>query len=243
MRSSWKFFLVFELLLLVWAMYQLTSNIPILVFLVIAILNLVYVFFKKRRTSFNQFQMIAALIVGVLCLLSSPAIWVMIIVGILYFGLVGVEFSGINILNSMTSKKKQIKMIKTTSKINKSGKRFKRSWIGSQRLGNDTYEWDDINMIVGIGDTIIDLGNTLLPKEDNVVIIRKGFGRTRILVPTGIGILLEHSSLRGSVQFDDELYQLSNESIKLYSQDYDEAARRLKIITSTLFGDIEVIRV
>lgn len=45
-------------------------------------------------------------------------------------------------------------------------------------------------MAILAGDTIVDLGNTLLPKEDSIVIVRKGFGRTRILVPYGIGILL-----------------------------------------------------
>ena len=134
-------------------------------------------------------------------------------------------------------------MIKTTASEPKSGKKFKRPWIGNQRFGNDTYEWNDINLSVISGDTIIDLGNTLLPKEDNVVIVRKGFGRTRILVPTGIGVMLEHSTMIGVVKFEMEHFQLKNESVKLYSNDYDSAARRLKIVTNTLFGDIEVIRV
>ncbi|HAP6950980.1 TPA: cell wall-active antibiotics response protein, partial [Enterococcus faecium] len=33
------------------------------------------------------------------------------------------------------------------------------------------------------------------------------------------------------------------EQIKIYSSDYDENPRRLKIITNTLIGDVEVIRI
>lgn len=233
MRSSWRVFIVIEALLLLWALYQLIGNIPAIIFLSFAAINLFYALKKTRKTSFNQFQIIASIIISVLCLLSSPAIWLMLVLAIIYFGLVMVEVSEVSLFNYAPWKRKQIKMIKTTSRNARSGKRFKRSWLGSQRLGNDTYEWDDINFSVVIGDTIIDLGNTLLPKEDNVVIIRKGFGRTRILVPTGIGVMLEHSSMRGAVHFDSEVYHLNNESLKLYSEDYDEATRRLKVITNT----------
>lgn len=105
-------------------------------------------------------------------------------------------------------------MVKTVASEPKSGRRFSRPWIGNQRFGNDTYEWNDINISVLSGDTIIDLGNTLLPKEDNVVIVRKGFGKTRIIVPTGIGIMLEHSAMIGEVSFEGEHYQLKMNLLK-----------------------------
>ncbi len=91
-------------------------------------------------------------------------------------------------------RKKQMIMVETAAKEPKNGKRFKRRWFANERIGNNIYEWDDINIDLISGDTIIDLGNTLLPKEDNIIIIRKGFGRTRILVPLGVAILLEHST-------------------------------------------------
>ena len=134
-------------------------------------------------------------------------------------------------------------MVETAAKEPKNGKRFKRRWFANERIGNNIYEWDDINIDLISGDTIIDLGNTLLPKEDNIIIIRKGFGRTRILVPLGVAILLEHSTFYGTVRFEEEKYQLKNESLKIYSNDYDTNLRRLKIMTNTLVGDVEVIRV
>lgn len=243
MQSSWRFFIVTELLLLLWAVYQLFDNIPILIFLIFAIINFVYSAKKVYKTSFNQFQKFASLVAMLICLLNIPAVWMMLVLAILFVGLKGVEVSGIDLFSSAPWRKKQIKMIKTVASETKSGRRFKRPWIGNQRFGNDTYEWDDINLSILYGDTIIDLGNTLLPKEDNVVIVRKGFGKTRILVPTGIGVVLEHSAMIGQAVFEGEHFQLKNESLKLYSNEYDKAVRRIKIVTNTLFGDVEVIRV
>ena len=62
-------------------------------------------------------------------------------------------------------------------------------------------------------------------------------------MPLGIAISLEHATLVGNVLFEEEQFSLKNESIKIYSNDYDENPRRLKIITNTLLGDVEVIRV
>ena len=50
-------------------------------------------------------------------------------------------------------------------------------------------------------------------------------------------------TLVGNVLFEEEQFSLKNEQIKIYSSDYDENPRRLKIITNTLIGDVEVIRI
>ncbi|AQP53065.1 hypothetical protein CBF34_02885 [Vagococcus penaei] len=243
MQSSWKFFIVIELLLLLWGAYHLLSNVPIFLFFLFALLNIYYVSKKSQRTSFNQFQFFASVIIVILCLLSSPAIWLMLIIAIVFIGSKGIEVSGVNVFSHAPWNKKHMMMVKTTASEPKSGRRFKRKWLGTQRFGDAMYEWNDINIAVVSGDTIIDFGNTLLPKDDNIVIVRKGFGRTRLLVPTGIGIVVEHSTMIGNLSFDGEEYSLTNESIKLYSSDYDNATRRLKVITNSLFGDVEVIRI
>ncbi len=112
-----------------------------------------------------------------------------------------------------------------------------------RQLAITFFEWDDINFAVAAGDTIIDLGSTILPKNDNHIVIRKGFGKTRILVPVGTGVYLDHSAMLGSVTIDNQHYNLKNESIQLYSTNYDEESRHLKIITNVMIGDLEVILV
>lgn len=244
MRSSWKFFIVGELLLLILAGYQLLENIPAVIILVLAAVSFMYAIKREDKTSFHQFQLVASLVIFFLVLLmSSPVIWVMLVFAVIFIGLKGVEVSGVGLFENAPWRKKQMMMVDAVENEPKNGRRFKRAWIGNQRIGSNVYEWDDINFTILSGDTIIDLGNTILPKTDNVIMIRKGFGRTRVLVPVGIGIVLEHSSLMGNVVFEDEYFRIKNESLKVYSNDYDENSRRLKIVTSTLVGDLEVIRI
>lgn len=244
MNSSWKFFFIIEALLLILAGYQLINNPAAIVFLTLAVINLLYALKKSIKTSFNQFQLIVSLVViGLILLISSPMIWIMMIFAVVFIGLKGVEVSGVELFQNAPWRKKHMLMVETAESEPKNGRRFKRPWIGNQRIGSNVYEWDDINFTIISGDTIIDLGNTLLPKTDNVIMIRKGFGRTRVLVPVGIGIVLEHSTLLGNVIFEDEFFRIKNESLKVYSQDYDDNNRRLKIVTSTLMGDVEVIRI
>ena len=66
-------------------------------------------------------------------------------------------------------------------KLEEPSERFdtqRQEWIGVQKIGKDTFEWDDINISQFMGDTIIDLGNTVLPNEQNTIMIRKGMGRS-----------------------------------------------------------------
>lgn len=109
---------------------------------------------------------------------------------------------------------KQIMMVQTEQLKTHNNERKRQQLFGNQRIGNDVYEWDDINIAIISGDTIIDLGNTLLPKDDNIVIVRKGIGRTRILVPLGVAIRLEHATLVGNVLFEEEQFSLKTNRSK-----------------------------
>ena len=244
MESSWKFFIVGELLLLILAGYQILQNPGAIILMVITATCFFYAVKRERKTSFNQFLLIASVLMFFLILLmTSPVVWIMLVFAVIFIGLKGVEVSGVTLFEHVPWQKKQMVMVETAETEPKNGRRFKRAWLGNQRIGSHVYEWDDINLTILSGDTIVDLGNTILPKTDNVILIRKGFGRTRVLVPVGVGIVLEHSSLLGNVVFGDEFFRLKNESIKVFSDDYDANNRRIKIITSTLVGDVEVIRI
>lgn len=244
MNKSWRFFIVVELLLFIFALWQMVSNIPLLILLTFGILNLVYVLRKeKTRTNFNNFQLVLGGFIVFICLVSTPSLWLMAIFAVLFIGLKGVEVSGISLTKHAFWRKKSMIMVSTKEDTPHSSEVHKNLWFGNQRIGNEVYEWQDINMNLISGDTIIDLGNTLLPKNDSIIIVRKGIGRTRVLVPMGVAIVLEHATLLGSVSFDEEHVSLRNETIKLYSSDYDDNPRRLKIITNSLVGDLEVIRV
>ncbi|GAF39685.1 hypothetical protein FC83_GL000841 [Agrilactobacillus composti DSM 18527 = JCM 14202] len=116
-------------------------------------------------------------------------------------------------------------------------------WFGDLNIGSQIYTWDDINLTIIAGDTIVDLGNTLLPPDrENVIVLRKSFGRTRILVPVGTKVRINHCALFGKLKLDDQTYDLRNESITM-TLNNEEDNRELRIITSVWIGDLEVIYV
>ena len=243
MRKPGRFFFVIESLLLLLVIWQTIHN-PLLFILIASGFFFIYLALRrKKKAKTSNFKLFLGIILILFGLLSNPAVWLMLVFTILFIGLKGIEISGIDFSNYTFWNKKQMIMVQTQEAQNHDGKKKKQQWLGNERIGDHVYEWDDININVLSGDTIIDLGNTILPKKDNVVLVRKGIGRTRLLVPTGIGVQLEHTALMGTVYFEDYETKLRNETLKLYSKEYSESARHLKIITNTLVGDIEVFRV
>ncbi|CQR25768.1 membrane protein [Streptococcus varani] len=120
----------------------------------------------------------------------------------------------------------------------------KSQWFGNQIHGKDQYGFEDINIIRLFGNDIIDLDEGVLVGRDNIVVIRKTFGRTKIVVPIDVEVSLSASSLYGRVQFLNlSFWDLRNESFSLSSPGYKESHKRVKIVVNCLFGDVEVIRV
>lgn len=244
MRNNWKWFLLIESLLLIVALYQLIHNLFILGLFAIGC----WLIFLSRDQQKRKRRM--PLVIGIFltafALMSLAGFWYMLIGAVVFLYLnYGRVFSKMDSFNFQQApwNEKEIVVVETTDSLPKNAKRFKRNWLGNERIGNTIYEWDDINFSIFMGDTIIDLGNTILPKNESYIVIRKGFGKTRILVPNGIGIMIEHSAVKGKITFEEQQYILENESVKLYSKHYEDQARTLKIITNVLVGDLEVIAI
>ena len=244
MKNNWKWFLLIESLLLIVSLYQLIHNLFILGLFAVGC----WLIFLSRNQQKRKRRM--PLVVGIFltafALMSLAGFWYMLIVAVIFLYLnYGKVFSKMDSFNFQQApwNEKEIVVVETTDSLPKNAKRFKRNWLGNERIGNSIYEWDDINFSIFMGDTIIDLGNTILPKNESYIVIRKGFGKTRILVPNGIGIMIEHSAIKGKIAFEEQQYVLENESIKMYSKYYEDQARTLKIVTNVLVGDLEVIAI
>ena len=246
MKRAVRFFFVVESLLLLLVVWQLIDN-PLLLAAVLCGGFLVYRSTrpgKKRRLNRRRnIQFFLGIFLILLGLLYNSAVWILMVFTVLFIGLKGVEIAGVNLSNWSLKKNKQMIMVETTEPKSHDGQKKKQPWFGNQRIGDRVYEWDDININILSGDTIIDLGNTILPKKENVILIRKGVGRTRVLIPSGIGVQLEHTALLGTVYFEEQEIKLRNDELQLYSADYSQSSRQIKIITTSLIGDIEVIRV
>ena len=113
--------------------------------------------------------------------------------------------------------------------------------VEAMEEASDFLEWNDINLVYFGGDSIVDLGNTILPERESIIVIRKVFGRTRIIVPNDIGLHLNVSAISGRVIFESQVYPLVGENFRWESPAYSKSVRQLKFILSVSFGEFEVI--
>jgi lia operon protein LiaF len=120
---------------------------------------------------------------------------------------------------------------------------LKNIWFGSQKTPEHIYEWNDVNIQTGVGDTIIDLSYTLLPKGEAVIAIRNILGNIQIIVPYEIEVSVHHSVIAGSVAiFEHGEKKVWNETLHFQTAGYESAAQKIKIITSMMIGNLEVKR-
>lgn len=121
---------------------------------------------------------------------------------------------------------------------------FRNILFGQQRTPDHVYEWNDINIQSGVGDSIIDLSYTVIPKGETVIYIRKFIGNIQIFVPYDYEVSVQHSVLLGTTTvFDFHEAKMLNQVFHLQTPDYEKADQKVKIITSVLLGDIEVKRI
>ena len=121
---------------------------------------------------------------------------------------------------------------------------MKISFWGSKKTPQGVYEWEDINIQTGIGDTVIDLSYTMLPKGETVIFIRNIIGNMQILVPYEIEVSIHHSCMAGSTHiFDHHEPKVFNQVIHLKTPGYETAEQKVKIFTSLVVGNLEVSRI
>nr|WP_164508459.1 cell wall-active antibiotics response protein LiaF [Lacticaseibacillus baoqingensis] len=225
-----------EAALLLLLCYQIVTSPPLLVGVVSGVLALILGahvhFWKTLWLTFGSLLIVISVFV-------NPTVWIMLFLAVL---------AGMHLFTGKSSRvgpwaRKHFIAVTTREPGKKAGQQHHQPWFGDSTVGQTQFEWDDINMIVAAGDTIIDLGNTLLPKGDNTVVIRKGLGKTRVLVPVGVGIAIDHAAVIGTLSVNGQELPLRNEHITYYSDEYDTATRRIHLLTNVVVGDVEVLAV
>jgi lia operon protein LiaF len=139
---------------------------------------------------------------------------------------------------------KESEQIPQEETLIKSKPLFENVFFGQQKTPSDVYEWNDINIQTGIGDTIIDLSYTVLPKGETVIFVRNVIGNIKIQVPYEVEVSVHHSCVVGSTTvFENHQSQVINQSFHLKTAGYDQAEQKVKIFTSLLVGNLEVSRI
>ncbi|WP_042357006.1 cell wall-active antibiotics response protein LiaF [Bacillus rubiinfantis] len=121
---------------------------------------------------------------------------------------------------------------------------FENMFLGQQKTPQGVYEWKDVNIQTGIGDTMIDLSYTMLPRGEAVVFIRNLIGNIQILIPYDVEVEVHHSSIIGKTRvFEHENNQVFNQVFQVKTAGYEGAEQKVKIFTSLIVGNLEVSRI
>ena len=124
-------------------------------------------------------------------------------------------------------------------------KREKNRWFGNLHhfSSYQTCRFDDINLFRLMGKDTIHLEHVILSNHDNVIILRKIVGTTKIIVPVDVEVSLSVNSLYGDlIFFDQPKRALRNEQFHQETRDYLKSPKSVKILLTTMVGDVEVVR-
>lgn len=226
-----QFFLIIETLLLVMGLMTIMVN-NLSSFILILVLILLSLRFYNQNQQ-NNFLLTISFVLLFLVFMLNPYIIMSVILGVVY--VIANHFSQAKKNNRYTLLRfREEELI---------AKPTRNQWIGKNSHDSDFHAFDDINVIRLTGSDTIDLSHVIVTGKDNVVIIRKIFGPTKILVPIDVAVKLDVSSIYATVHyFDFEGYDLRNESLKLWQSENDNYLKAVKIIVNTIVGDVEVVR-
>lgn len=226
-----QFFVIVETILLVMGLMTIMANNLSSFILILVLILLALRFYNQDKR--NNLLLTVGLVLLFLILMLNPYIIMAIVLGVVYV-----------VINrfSQVKKKNRFALVRFCEEDLKA-KPIRNQWIGADMHDSDFYAFDDINMVRLTGSDTIDLSNVIVTGKDNVVIIRKVFGPTKILVPIDVSVKLNVSAIYGSVRyFDFEEYDLRNESLKLWHPKDEECLKAVKVIVNVLAGDVEVVR-
>lgn len=121
---------------------------------------------------------------------------------------------------------------------------FENIFFGQQKTPSQVYEWNDVNIQSTVGDSVIDLSYTVLPKGETVIFIRNLIGNVQVLVPYELEVSISHSVIAGSTSIlESPEAKVFNHVLQLQTPAFEKAEQKVKIITSLVFGDLEVKRI
>jgi lia operon protein LiaF len=122
---------------------------------------------------------------------------------------------------------------------------IQNKFMAAQSTPIEAYEWKDIHVQGFVGDLLVDVTQTVLPKKTSLVSIRQGFGKVKIVVPYEIPVRIYYTTLFGDAQFfTSEKQRIWNGTVHAedgFTQD-NYSKTELIVSISTWMGDVEVIR-
>lgn len=227
--KKFQFFLLVEACLLTMALLGILSN-NVTAFVLIVTLILMAILFYNRDSK-GSFLLTVGSLFLFLILMLNPFMIAAILLAVVYT--IINHFSEVKHRNRYAVIEFEKEHLRVSPKPNQ--------WIGvSRHISRDFYTFDDINIIRLSGSDTIDLSKVIVSGKDNVVIIRKIYGPTKVIVPRDVAVKLDVSAIYASVAYlDYPEYDLRNQSIKM-EEEHDDFLRSVKIVINIIAGTVEV---
>ena len=229
---KFQIFLFIEACLLTGALIMMVSE-HFSRFLLILLLFLLLIRYYTGRQG-NNFILVAVSILVFFIIMLNPFVILAIFVALIY---------SLFLLYPMMNQEREDTNLIFEEVV--TVKREKNRWFGNLHhfSSYQTCRFDDINLFRLMGKDTIHLEHVILSNHDNVIILRKLVGTTRIIVPVDVEVSLSVNSLYGDLTFFDQPKRsLRNEQFHQETRDYLKSPKSVKILLTTTVGDVEVVR-
>lgn len=229
---KFQIFLFIEACLLTGALIMMVSE-HFSRFLLILLLFLLLIRYYTGKQG-NNFILVAVSILFFLIIMLNPFVIMAIFVALIY---------SLFLLYPMMNQEREDTNLVFEDVV--TVKREKNRWFGNLHhfSSYQTCRFDDINLFRLMGKDTIHLEHVILSNHDNVIILRKLVGTTRIIVPVDVEVSLSLNSLYGDLTFFDQPKRtLRNEQFHQETRDYLKSPKSVKILLTTMVGDVEVVR-
>lgn len=229
---KFQIFLFIEACLLTGALIMMVSE-HFSRFLLILLLFLLLIRYYTGRQG-NNFFLVAVTILFFFIIMLNPFVILAIFVALIY---------SLFLLYPMMNEEREPTNLVYEDVV--TVKRDKNRWFGNLHhfSSYQTCRFDDINLFRLMGKDTIHLEKVILTNHDNVIILRKIVGTTKIIVPVDVEISLSINSLYGDLTFLDQPKRaLRNEHYHQETRDYLKNHKSVKLVLTTMVGDVEVVR-
>lgn len=229
---KFQIFLFIEACLLTGALIMMVSE-HFSRFLLILLLFLLLIRYYTGKQG-NNFILVAVSILFFFIIMLNPFVIMAIFVALIY---------SLFLLNPMMNQEREDTNLVFEEVV--TVKREKNRWFGNLHhfSSYQTCRFDDINLFRLMGKDTIHLEHVILTNHDNVIILRKIVGTTKIIVPVDVEVSLSVNSLYGDlIFFDQPKRSLRNEQFHQETRDYLKSPKSVKILLTTMVGDVEVVR-
>ena len=229
---KFQIFLFIEACLLTGALIMMVSE-HFSRFLLMSLLFLLLIRYYTGRQG-NNFILVAVSILFFFIIMLNPFVILAIFVALIY---------SLFLLYPMMNQEREDTNLVFEDVI--TVKREKNRWFGNLHhfSSYQTCRFNDINLFRLMGKDTIHLEHVILSNHDNVIILRKLVGTTRIIVPVDVEVSLSVNSLYGDLTFFDRPKRpLRNEQFHQETRDYLKSPKSVKIFLTTMVGDVEVVR-